>query len=353
MRGGLTGLSVLLPLLLLVPGCATHGGPGQKVPGETLNPPSGTLAAPGKKPVGPPRSQASPMVSSAPPMLPPCGSLSISSSKREVEFLMAGEGVMGKTASDRTILDLAEREAISRLDRCTGIARMLSGFYDKTHVPDPGDRQKIFRKIKRALDLDPRFRVVRESCREEGERRSCQVVIEGTVRRLRRDPAFSIRSMGIGKSGVLQEGETMHIRFSLTRPATVYLFNVDERGRATLLFPGHLGEEGGIPAGTPVVIPPENQKAVTLVATLSSGMKNHVGHIWILALEGRKIPKAEDLWKKSAPDGTLPVVGNFFGGLLPKVSPPGKGGGWSLRVIPYQIVGKGNASSGKGPGEKL
>lgn len=263
---------------------------------------------------------------------------------------MAGQGVMGKTASDRTLLGFAEREAIARLSRCTGIERTLSGFYDATHVPDPGDRRRVVRKIKRALDLRPRFRIVWESCREEGERRSCQIVIEGTVRRLGGDPAFSIRSFGIGKTGVIRDGETMHVRFSLTRPATVYLFDVDEGGKATLLFPGPLEEEGWVPAGSRVVIPPENQKAVTLVATLSPGMKKHVGHIWILALEGRIFPKAENLWRKSGPDGTLPVVGDFFGGLLPEIQPPGQGGGWSLRVIPYEIVGKGTPSSGGGPG---
>ena len=340
MRRGLAGLAGLLTLLLLLPGCQTPGRPGQQVPGAPLNPPSGTLPVPGKKPAGPPGNPAPPIASPAPPELLPCGSLALSASRSRVEFLIAGAGIMEKSASDQTVLALAERAALSRLDRCTGIEKTLSGFYDSTHVPDPGDRQRILRKMKRALDLYPRYRILRESCRKEGERRSCQVVIGGTVRRLRREPAFSIRSMGIGKSGVLREGETMHIRFSLTRPATVYLFDVDERGRATLLFPGHLGEERRIPAGTTVVFPPENQKAVTLVATLSSGMKNHVGHIWILALEGRSLPVLENLWKKSLSDGTLPVVDHFFGGLLPKMSSPGKGVGWSLRVIPYQIAGK-------------
>ena len=142
----------------------------------------------------------------------------------------------------------------------------------------------------------------------------------------------------------------MHIRFSLTRPATVYLFDVDERGKATLLFPGPLFGDGAVLAKSRVVIPPENQKAVTLVATLSPGTKKHIGHIWILALEGRRIPKVEELWKKGVPDGTLPVIDHFFGGLLPKISPPGKAGGWSLRVIPYEIVGKGHTSSGTGFG---
>ncbi|EQD25511.1 MAG: hypothetical protein D084_Lepto4C00106G0001, partial [Leptospirillum sp. Group IV 'UBA BS'] len=272
--------------------------------------------------------------------------------RSRLEFLISGRGVLKKSASFEAVQKRAEREAVARLIRCSGLGRAISGFYDRSRAPVPGDERRMARKIRMALGVVPRYRVLRESCREEGESRSCQVAIEGTVRRLRLDPRFVVRSSGVGKAGVLENGETVHVRFSLSRPATVYLFDVDEKGRGTLLFPGPLFGWTALPAGSRIVFPPEDQKAVTLVARLPAGSSWRLGHLFIMALAGRTLPGVESLVKNPRTDGNLPVVEDFFGRLLPELGHRAKGGDWSLRVIPYETVGKGPSPPATAPGQR-
>ncbi len=331
----------MLGLSLHLSGCATRGGPPPPTnPGGMTSPPLPPPPLVKKTPVAPEHSVAPP---SPVPFLSPCGTITRSSSGHWLDFLMAGRGVLPKGASDRAVLARAKKNAVDRLDRCSGLRRSLSAFYKGNGVSSPRDRKVILEKIRKILGLVPRFHAVRASCRDGGQSRICDVAIEGRVKTLYPpDPGFLLRTTGIGHSGLLRAGESFRIRIFSTRPARVYLIDVDDQGRGVLLDPEPLPKGVAVPAGVWVAYPPDNQKSLSLEAALPPKLPKVPGHLWLVAWEGSSALSAKT--QPEGGEGSLPIFMDFFGGFLSPVVH--LKAGWTFRVIPYEVVGGSAPSSG-------
>ncbi len=334
-------LWLFLVFSLSLPGCVTRG-----VPPSPTNPvamPSSPISPPPlvkKKPVAPEHPVPPP---SPVPFLSPCGTITRSSSGQWLDFLMAGKGILPKGASDRAVLARAEKNAVDRLDRCSGMTRELSSFYEGNSVSSLRDRRETLKKIRKILGLFPRFHVVRESCREAGQSRSCEVAIEGRVKSLHPpDPGFLLRTSGVGHSGLLRAGESVTLRIFSTRPARVYLVDVDEQGRGILLDPEPLTEGVAVPAGIWVSFPTDGQKSLSLEAALPPKLPKVAGHLWVVAREEKASLPAKA--QPEGAEGSLPIFKDFFGGFLSPVVH--LKAGWTFRVIPYEVVGGSAPSSG-------
>ena len=343
MRARLFFLWVFLGLSLPLSGCVTRGVPPPPTnPGGIPSPPFPPPSLVKKTPVAP-EHPVSPTPPAPAPILSACGTITRSSSGQWLDFLMAGRGILPKGASDRAVMARAEKNAVDRLDRCSGTARGLSAFYEGDSVSSPRDRRDILGKIRKILRLLPRFHVVRESCRDAGQSRSCDVAIEGRVKRFHSpDPGFLLSTSGVGHSGLLRSGEPVTLRIFSTRPARVYLVDVDDRGRGVLLDPEPLPEGVAVPPGIWVAYPPDGQKSLSLEAALPPTVPKAAGHLWVVACED-----PSPLPAKAQPEGAegiLPVFKDFFGEFLfPVVHLKA---GWTFRVIPYEIVGGSPPSSG-------
>lgn len=330
-------LSALSVVLLMLPGCITtpvSSRPSQKAP--VTSPPPAPLPAfvPSQKRPLPP---APASVGLSPS---PCRSVLLSSSASRLSFVMTGHGDLEKTRPRKVVLDLAEKDALARVEGCAEPNKGLSLFYDRTWVPDPRDPGRISRLIRRALVPRPHFRTVSEACQEEGDRQSCQVTIEGTLRAVRQDSRFRILSAGPGRAGPFREGDSMKIRFSLTKNGWVFLFDVDRKRGARLLFPGapFPDENNRILSGKSFVFPPESQTAIRLVAALPPGLVKKIGHLWVIALRRPDWPELSVL-AQGKPDGSGRISSeNFFAKILPSLGTRTPPGGWTLRVIPYEVL---------------
>ncbi|MGC8501329.1 MAG: hypothetical protein ACP5OS_09220 [Leptospirillia bacterium] len=334
----LGGLSVLLP------GCVTSGGPSppsrpEKIASSSLPP------SPAKKP---PRAPEHPVVlpPSSPvhaPLHSACGTITRSPSGQWLDFLIAGRGILPTGASDKAVLARAEKNAVDRLDRCSGITRRLSAFYEGNSVSSPQDKRKILAQLGKILDLSPRFHMVRESCHDAGKNRSCDAFIEGRLRRLRPpDSGFLLHTSGLGQSGLLREGESIRLRIFSSRSARVYLVDVDDRGQGVLLDPEPLPGGLSVPAGTWITYPPDTQKSLSLLAALPPKIPRTAGHLWVVAREDSS-PLPEKL-RPEAAKGSLSVLKDFFGGFLSPIVH--SKAGWTFKVIPYEIVRASPPSSG-------
>lgn len=333
MRARRTYLWIFLGISCLLPGCVTRGGPPPPSPSKKFPlPPLPPPALVKKTPAGPEHPAAPP---SPVPFLSACGTITRSSSGHWLDFLMAGRGILPKGASDKALLARAEKNAVDRLDRCSGMTRRLSAYYEGDSVSTPQDKQDILSKIRKVLGLSPRFHVVRTSCHDVGESRSCDVAIEGKVKSLRPpDPGFLLHTSGIGHSGLLREGEAITLRLFSTRSARVYLVDVDDRGRGVLLDPAPLPAGVAVPAGSWIFYPPDTQKSLSLVAALPSTIPKAAGHLWVVAWED-PAPLPAKL-RPTAAEGSLPVFKDFFGDLLSPIVH--LKAGWTFRVIPYEII---------------
>ncbi len=331
-------LSVLSLLLLILPGCvATPVSPRVSGKAATPSPPPAPSQAAVPRTKGPSPSPA-PLFPSA----SPCGSVIVSASGARLEFVMSGTGSLKKNPSRERLLALARQDALARLDRCARLDARLSGFYDRTYLPDARDPALISRMIRKALAPLPRYRIVSEDCQENGDRQSCQVTLEGTLRIFRQDSRFRILSAGPGRAGPFREGEALQLRLSLTKSGWIWIFDVDRKEGATLLFPGapFPDEKNGIPAGKSLVFPPETQTAIRLVAALPPGTTKRIAHLWVVALRRPDWPELAAIGeKKPEGDGRISTE-HFLAGILPSIGTSTPPGGWSLRVIPYEVLSK-------------
>lgn len=342
----LSFIPILLPILA---GCVTN--PVHPRPSGKAAPPS----PPSARPQSALPLTKGPIPSSAPAPGPlfssssSCASVIVSATGTRLEFVMVGTASFEKNLSKERLLALATQDALARIDRCARLETRLSRFYDRTSLPDPGDPARILRMIRKALAPKPHYRIVSEDCEEKGGRQFCQVTLEGTLRRFRQDSGFRVLSAGPGRGGAFREGEPMTLRFSLTKNGWIWIFDVDRKRGATLLFPGppFPDVKNGIAARKVFVFPPETQAAIRLVVALPAGAQKRIGHLWVVALRRPDWPELAALGNGKPEWGGRISTERFFARILPSLGRIAPSGEWSLRVIPYEILPKQGTSPQK------
>jgi hypothetical protein len=278
---------------------------------------------------------------------------------RTFRFVMAGEGRGDEEDSPAKVLRRARRSALARVERCTGEQRIIASFFDASDRIGGREEQLLDRELLESLESLVRYEIRRRICRVEGKGFVCRVVLSGALRVVASDPAFRIVSAGTGHRGVYRPGEDLRVRFRLTRPANLYLFDVDGKGQAFLLFPVREPGPGvrernsprnPLPAGREIVLPsPENKSAgrgvageERFVVTLPPGRRRTVEHLWLIALRGGHLFSKEEVFPVrpgGSPEEFFPV-GNFRKKVLARLfrmNLPGRD--WTIRVISFEIRG--------------
>lgn len=257
-----------------------------------------------------------------------------------MHFIAEGKGIGGEHDGPDEVLRIARDMALSRALRCSGERRIISSFFDDTYRIGGHEGQVIDREIFETLESQSSYEVTSRSCQIAEKNLLCRVTLRGTMQVVRHDPTFRIRTEGFGIK-VYKTGEVMRARFRLTKPANVYLFDVDENGQAALLFPNALLDvpKNPLPAGKCIVYPPEGIQGIRLVASLPPGRKRTLEHLWVIALRDFELMAPGEIGKIRSERGDLLMVGNFrknILGRLYRMNIPGRM--WTMREIPFEIV---------------
>lgn len=317
--------TLLMLFLLVVSGCA-------RVPGETspVFGPSPSILSP--ETAGQGRIKKFPSAT--------CADVSWSKDRRKMFYRMEGHGVGGEHDGPDEVLALARKEALLRVLRCSGERQILESFYDNTYVTDGKVGQAISRDLFETLDAFSRDETVFKTCRVAGKSLACTIRLQGWIRTETPDPAFSIRSFGMGRRGVFQDGEFLSIRFRLTRSARVYLFDVEKKGQTALLFPVPLAGRfpNPVPAGKIILYPPAGSR-IRLRVRVPAGRTRTLERLVIVAIRKGRLGLSGRISQKKKGKETLYAVGDFQKEVLPRLYRlRGPGRNWTFREIPFEIV---------------
>ena len=274
-----------------------------------------------------------------------CQMVQWSADRRKMFFRMDGRGTGGEHDGPDEVVALARKDALERVLRCSGERQILESFYDNTYQIGGRSGQVLSRDLFETMAAFSRDETIFRKCRIRGKSLACRIRIQGWIRIESADPSFVIRSFGMGNHGVFREGETLTVRFRLTRPARTYLFDVEENGQANLLFPTPLSGrmKNPLPAGKLLSYPLPGSRTVLRVR-LPEGRTRTLERLVIVALHkgsmdfGEKSEASRNGRKKGARE-KLYVIGDFRKTVLENLyRRRGPGREWTMREIPFEIV---------------
>ena len=260
--------------------------------------------------------------------------------RRKMFFLMDGRGTGGEHDGPDEVLALARKDALERVLRCSGERQVLESFYDNTYQSGGKAGQVLARDLFETLAAFSQDETLFRRCRVTEKSLICVIRIKGWIRTESTDPSFAIRSFGMGQRGILQEGDNLSVRFRLTRPARVYLFDVEEDGQANLLFPTPLSGrlKNPLPSGKVLTYPPPGSRTRLRVRVPREKTRT-LERLVIIALRKGGLDLPEEFSPTPKTPEKLYPIGDFqktvLAGLY-RMSGPGRY--WTMREIPFEIV---------------
>lgn len=273
----------------------------------------------------------------------PCRMVRWSADRQKMYFRMDGRGTGGEHDGPDEVMVLARKDALERVLRCSGERQILESFYDNTYQMGGRSGQILSRDLFETLAAFSRDETIFRKCRIRGKSLVCKIRIQGWIRTESSDPSFAIRSFGMGNQGVFREGETLTIQFRLTRPARIYVFDVEEDGQANLLFPTPLSGrmKNPLPAGELLSYPLPGSRTVLRVR-LPGGRTRTLERLVIVALRKGRLEERSGASGNGGKIGArekLYVIGDFRKTVLEKLyRMRGPGRNWTMREIPFEIV---------------
>ena len=294
--------------------------------------------------------QGPPKARTVRPARPFCAGTTRSRDGRRLSFRILGTGQGGEGDGPDAVLHLARQEALRRALNCGGERQIVRSFFDNLYHIGGREGQVVEQDLVETLAAFARYEERSRSCRVEGSRLTCQVVLVGELRLEESDPGFGISGISLPRGGVLPEGSDLRMGLRVRVPGKgrvrLYLFDVDRRGEGVLLYPLPAQAEGRLPGNRPMTLPPPGSRERFAVA-LPPGASRTVERLFVLALRKGRLD-VPVVATSAGEGGVYYRIPDFRKNVLHRLFRlPGAGSLWTLREVPFEIVPK--AAAGADP----
>lgn len=252
-------------------------------------------------------------------------------------FEFRAEGVGVSTKYERPIYaeKRAEEDALNQVDKKSGI-NIYSSFQDVMTQTGKKDYQFVGRYLNIWTDnLVEYEKTAPASCNLDGELYRCKVQISGKVHfKGEPDPNFELQAT-LGKPAYF-EGDSVSMNVRLTKDAYITVFNCDENGNITLLFPNPQSRDNFLKAGKELTLPDERQFQLKAMLPADRSETGEILHV--IATKSQPLVLLDALKKEK----NYGFVAYSMGGVKDLVAKLAKfdRSDWTTQVIVYEIKKK-------------
>lgn len=274
-------------------------------------------------------------VSTEPSHIPLTAVKILSRTAELLEFEAEGEGISTKYERVIDAEKRAEDDALSKAVKEAGV-NVYSGFQDVMSQYGGTSHQFIGKYLSVWSDALVSYeKIGAGTCVFENGTNRCLTKIRGKVYfKGDPDPNFELKA-DLGKPAYF-EGDNVNLKVRLTKDAYITVFNCDEDGNVSLIFPNSQARENFLPAGKELNIP--NDLAFQLKATLPAGRPETGEILHVIATKNQPLILLDTIKEEKN--------GSFFnyslGGMKDMVSRLSKfnRADWTAQVVVYAIKQK-------------
>jgi len=260
---------------------------------------------------------------------------------KKIPFESSGFGIASKYERGIEAEKRAEEDALSKALKKTGVD-VYYGFSDVLAQSGKKEYQMVSQYLwtfSRGVAIwervgDPETKIYKDG------NTACRIKIKGYIQlKGKPDPSFEIlledESGPLGLSHTAyRHGEAVKVKFKLSHDANVYIFSIDEKQNAHLLFPNKILRNNSIIAGKSITFPPEDS-GLSLLAYLPEGQGETIEMLQIVAIKDTKLLSLNSMVEKdvgpykSLSAGTVKKVMSKLARLDRDK--------WTMLVLPYEI----------------
>lgn len=179
----------------------------------------------------------------------------LSGGKNGTEFIAYGEGSALPNEAPKLAQDRAEKDALSRAIKATGV-NVSAGMFDLSSENSSGMSQMVSSYANVWSEAVSQYDIIGEpDCRLQKGGTFCRMQIKGKMsKRGDPDPDFKILKASLNQPA-FYGGDELNLTLKVSRDCYITLLNIDSDGNITVVFPNGYAQNSFVKAGQTVNIP--------------------------------------------------------------------------------------------------